>query len=194
MKNMNTIMRKAQRAILSMSIAILTAGIITVAAFAGGPYTRTEGTTTSQNLWRWGGTGTQTIQTLTSASCAGGYCGTLTQPTGGADDYYAWNMGTSNVNNIYHWCAYIPATLPKAAVRYGVWENQSTYYWDVLVNQANHKGQYVYLGFSDYPNANDASKYPTLSNECQSGYACAGYKVYFDTIKYTTYSTASPCQ
>lgn len=193
---MNTIMRKAQKAILSLSIAILTAaGIVTVAAFAGGPYLRTEGTNTSQNLWRF--SGTQTKQTLTSASCAGGYCGTLTQPTGGAvDTYYAWNMGTSNVNNIYYWCAYIPTTLPTAAVRYDVWEKSTTYYWYVLVNQANHKGKNVYLGFSDHPNINDASKYPVLRNQCLSGYACDGRKIYFDTIKYTTYPTVlnSSCQ
>lgn len=189
---MNTTLKKIQKAILSFTIAIFTAGIVTVAGLAGGPYTRAEGTTTSQNLWRF--SGTQTKQTLVSASCAGGYCGTLTQPTGGAGDtFYAWNMGTSNVNNIYHWCAYIPASLPTAAVRYDVWEKNTSYYWYVLVNQANQKGKYVYLGFSDYPNINDASKYPVLRNQCQSGYACDGRKVYFDTIKYTTYSTGITC-
>ena len=49
-------------------------------------------------------------QTLTSSNCAGGYCGTLTQDTSGSNPtIYAWNMGTTNVNNIYDWCAYIPS-------------------------------------------------------------------------------------
>ncbi len=114
----------------------------------------------------------------------------LTQDTSGSNPtIYAWNMGTTNVNNIYDWCAYIPSSLPTAGVRYDVWEKSTTYYWYVLVNQANHKGQYVYLGFSDYPNQNDATKYTVLRNQCQSGYACDGRKVYFDTIKYSTYPT-----
>ncbi len=191
---MNTIIRKTKKAVLSLLVAVLTASFITVIALAAGPYTRAEGTTSSQNLVRVGGT--QNKQTLSSASCAGGYCGTLTQPTGGAGNtIYEWNMGTSNVGNIYHWCAYIPSTIPTAASRYVITELNHTYLWDVLVNQSAHKGQYVYLGFSDYPNQSpaDTSKRPSLDNACQSGYSCDGRKVYFDTIKYTTYPTALTC-
>jgi|GEM_PF-2038865 len=185
---MNTLMRKTQKAVLSLLIAVLTASIVTIVALAAGPYTRTEGTTTSQNLVKVGGT--QNKQTLPSASCAGSYCGTLTQPTGGAGNtIYEWNMGTSNVSNIYHWCAYIPTTIPTAASRYVISELSHTYSWDVLVNQSNFKGKFVYLGFSDYPNQSpaDISKRPGLDNACQSGYSCDGRKVYFDTIRYTTY-------
>jgi hypothetical protein len=190
---MNIIMRKTQKAILSLLVAILVASIVTITALATGPYLRAEGTTTSQNLVKVGGT--QNKQTLSSASCAGGYCGTLTQPTGGAGNtIYEWNMGTSNVGNIYHWCAYIPATIPTAASRYTITELNHTYLWQVLVNQSTHKGQYVYLGFSDYmPSPADTSKRPSLDNACLSGYACDGRKVYFDTIKYTTGSTAITC-
>ena len=195
---MNIIIKKAKKTVLSLLIAALTASVVTVVALAGGPYTRTEGTNSSQNLVRTGGT--QTKQTLSSASCAGGYCGTLTQPTGGAGNtIYEWNMGTTNVNNIYHWCAYIPTTIPTAAGRYVISELNHTYSWAVLVNQSTHKGQYVYLGFSDYPNQSpaDTSKRPALDNTCLSGYSCDGRKVYFDTIKYTTYPTTlntSTCQ
>ncbi len=75
---MNTMLRKTQKVVQSLMIAILTAGILTGVAFAGGPYTRTEGTTSSQNLYLWPNSpGSQAKQTLTSSNCAGGYCGTF---------------------------------------------------------------------------------------------------------------------
>ena len=145
---MSTLTKKFQKAVFSLIIAVLAASIVTIVGFAGGPYNRSEGGSTSGNLWRY--SGTQNKTTLASASCIGGYCAYLTQVSLPQNQtIYAWNMGTTNVSNIYDWCAYIPS-IATAAVRYDVFEKNQTWFWNVLVNQANHQGQYVYLGFSDY--------------------------------------------
>jgi len=190
---MNALMRRIQRVSISLLIAILTAGIVTIAGMAGGPYNRSEGGNTSGNLWQY--YGPLTISTISSSACLDTYCGRLPQAVSSSNDtYYAWNMGSSNVTNIYDWCAWTPS-IANAGVRYDIWEKSQSYYWYVLVNTANHHGQYVYLGFSDYPNIGDASKFPLERNQCQAGYACDGRYVYWDRIRYTTYPTRNQsCQ
>jgi hypothetical protein len=181
---MNTIFNKFQRAVLSLLIAVITASIVTMAALAAGPYTRTEA-----YIYAWLGGGPQT-----PVSGCSGTCKYLTQPNQYTNPpevstIYAWNMG--GVSNIYDWCAYIPSA-GQAAVNYEVFEHNNTHAWPVLLNQGNaaNHGKFVYLGYSDYlPAGGDTTKYVNLTNQCQSGYYCGGLPVYFDDIKYTTYPT-----
>ncbi|MGC1378934.1 MAG: hypothetical protein WA821_22065, partial [Anaerolineales bacterium] len=90
---MKTIFNKIQRIGLSLLIAVITAGIVTVAAFAGGPTVRTDGFLVYE-------LGPQTV----TLACSGNTCHALKQPNQYAtppesNTLYKWNMG--GVSNIY---------------------------------------------------------------------------------------------
>jgi hypothetical protein len=165
-------MKKILRFFTSISIAILTALILSSIVQAGGPYIISEATI----LHFSGNNGYP--HSYSSSGCYNGTCKYLSQsePTEG----WYWPNGYSN---FYQWYAYDP-TVGQAAAYYTVWESGS-YYWTVTVNQANHHGQWVYLGYSDYPG--DPGEHLVLDNRCISGYTCSSLNIYWDEMELTTH-------
>lgn len=165
-------MIKITRFFQASLIALATALSMTFAAQAiSGPFNISEDT-----LWHVNGP-ISPPTTLTNSACKGGYC--------------AYKLGSASVISTYRWAytashtykiwAYDP-TIGESVAKY-LWKD--TNIWDVTVNQANaaNKGQWVYLGFSDYVSTNTGG-YLMLSNDC-IGWTC-GKKVLWDSMRYNT--------
>ena len=114
--------------------------------------------------------GPDTPTSIYNTGCRGSYCKYLVQ---NSTTPSAWRWLSSS-KPILYWYAYCP-TIGEAAARYGVRE-VSGGSWNVTMNQANanNKGNFVYLGFSDTTPLNGG--YIMLHNNCVSGYWCGGLK------------------
>ena len=157
---------------MSIMVALLTAMILSNVVQAGGPYVISE----SPLIHYAGGSGYP--HTYSSSGCYGSSCLYLAQSE--TTGWWHWNV---NYSNYYQWYAWDP-TVGVAAAYYTVWESAG-YQWQVTVNQANHHGSWVYIGYSDYPTNPGEFMYTT--NECVSGYTCSNLKVFWDQMELTTH-------
>lgn len=172
-------MKIMQRVSFAIVFAIAISLLLSAVAFAGGPYYFSQ-----EGIAYLTGPTTSTTR-ITNTGCAQDnntgtrYCRYLTQNSNATA--YKWDTST---NNMYQWYVYCP-TLGEAAAKYRVRES-SSWYWDVIMNQANssNQGTYVYMGYSD--NIPNSGQYIFTSNACVTGYYCGSLKIYWDDIKYTT--------
>lgn len=165
-------MNNIKRLIVASLMAIFTALSINFAVFAiSGPFTITENT-----LWHWSGVLVPPT-TYSSSACLGGACAYRNGSTTSIS-YYRWAYTAPHTYQIW---AYDP-TIGESVAKY-TWQDKNI--WRVTVNQANaaNKGQWVYIGFSDYVSTNTGGTL-ILSNDC-GGWTC-GKKVFWDSMRYNT--------
>ncbi len=168
-----------KRIILSISVALLTAFVIsTIALAATGYVSETAG---YPYFWGWG-----PLHSHTCSNCANGSAYRVQQYSWEDTAYDYWYPG---VGGIKEWCAYTPG-VGVAGVRYYM-DTNGTEHYSVVLNQANRQNTYRYLG--NFTNTSNTGGQLSLLNSCVTGYACDGRYVYWDKIKYTTFPTLSNC-